>query len=403
MVPPQLGAEPCVLPRLQHPELTLELAVAREPLRRERPAVDRRGHRAAGLGLVRAVGEAALQRQRLDVLERLPHPLAGLPELELAQAGRVEDEPAAREQVELAARRRVPAAAVPARLAGLERGLAEQRVHDRRLADAGRAEQACRPAVREVRADVVEPAALRHRDRVDGDAERDRLDLGDRSLDVVAEVGLRQQDHRLGAALPGGREVALEAARVEVVRERGRQEGDVDVGGEHLLLGAVPGGLARDRAAACQHGVDDGASALLGRVVGDPVADGGQVGAGLARVEPEPAGGLGPALVVVRGEEDVGAAVLGRDAPGLEARVFQVVELVPAAGIPAEPCEAGVCQGGQAISSDSVGAGGCPPGPEQIASARARSPGRGGAELDLRIGSLHRLVTSRSCVAVRPH
>ena len=63
-------------------------------------------------------------------------------------------------------------------------------------------------------------------------------------LVVGAEVGLRQHDHGLGAALPGHRHVALQAAEVEVLVQRHDQEDGVDVGGEHLLLRGVQRDLA---------------------------------------------------------------------------------------------------------------------------------------------------------------
>ena len=63
------------------------------------------------------------------------------------------------------------------------------------------------------------------------------------------------------AALPRHGEVALEAARVEVVVEPRDDEGGVDVGGDDLLDGLVAGGLAREDALARQHGVDRGAVA----------------------------------------------------------------------------------------------------------------------------------------------
>ena len=44
------------------------------------------------------------------------------------------------------------------------------------------------------------------------------------------------------AARPGDRQVALEAAQVEVAVEPGDEERDVDVGGDDLLVGEVAGG-----------------------------------------------------------------------------------------------------------------------------------------------------------------
>ena len=126
----------------------------------------------------------------------------GLPELQLAHPRRVEHEPALGQRHELAVRRRVPAAAVLADVLRREQLLADERVDERRLADARRAEQRCRPSRRHVRAHRLDAVAVRRAHRVHGDAERDRLDLAATRLDVVAEVGLRQEHDRLRAALP---------------------------------------------------------------------------------------------------------------------------------------------------------------------------------------------------------
>ena len=104
----------------------------------------------------------------------------------------------------------------------------------------------------------VEPrAGLRRHGERRARAERDRLDLVEVRRDVVDEVGLRQQDDRLRAALPRHREVALEPAHVEVERQRLDEERDVDVRGEHLLARRVPHLLARDRRAALEHRLDE--------------------------------------------------------------------------------------------------------------------------------------------------
>ena len=87
----------------------------------------------ARLGLVRAVEEAALRRELLDVRERRFEPLVRDPELELAHPGRVDDEASSREKHELAVRGRVAAAAVGSKLSRLEQLLAGEAVHERRL------------------------------------------------------------------------------------------------------------------------------------------------------------------------------------------------------------------------------------------------------------------------------
>ena len=64
-----------------------------------------------------AVGEAAVRRQLCDVLERRLESVVGEPEVHLAHAGVVDEEPTTGEEDELPPRRRVPAGAVGADVA----------------------------------------------------------------------------------------------------------------------------------------------------------------------------------------------------------------------------------------------------------------------------------------------
>ena len=108
----RLRLEALVEPPLEVGELALQLRVALPASEVELAGRERRPNRAARLGAVRAVVEAAAEHELLDVGERLAEALRRIPELELPQAGRVDDEPAARQQDELPVRRRVPALAV---------------------------------------------------------------------------------------------------------------------------------------------------------------------------------------------------------------------------------------------------------------------------------------------------
>src|SRR5204863_8889793 len=133
-----LPSQQDVAARLERLELALQLQVALTALARERPVFERRTDRAARLRTVRAGGEAAPPRDLLDVSERVLE--VGVPELQPADLRRVEDDSAAGEQDQLAVRCRVPAAVVV--LAHLARGkhlLADEHVHERRLADTRRA------------------------------------------------------------------------------------------------------------------------------------------------------------------------------------------------------------------------------------------------------------------------
>src|SRR5207302_2304459 len=91
---------------------TLELAVPRVAVGVETPGLERLADRASRLGIVRAVGEAAGARQRLDIREHRREAGVRVPELELAHSGRVDDDPAAVDQHELAVGGRMTPAAI---------------------------------------------------------------------------------------------------------------------------------------------------------------------------------------------------------------------------------------------------------------------------------------------------
>src|SRR5262245_60846205 len=114
----RLRAQARVPLQVKRPELPLELEIAVEALRGERPVRDRRSDRTAGPVGRGAVGELAAGGELGGVWEsRVEHGF-GCPERELAHPRCVEEESAARQRLELAVRRRVPAAAVLARLCG---------------------------------------------------------------------------------------------------------------------------------------------------------------------------------------------------------------------------------------------------------------------------------------------
>ena len=174
---------------------------------------------------------------------------------------------------------------------------------------------------------------------MDGHADRDRLDLPQRRLDVVAEVGLRQDDDGRRAALPAERQVALEPAQVQVAVEPRRQEDDVDVRRHDLLdgLAVIGRGHARELRSPRQDCLDERPLAALR--IGDrhPVSDRGQVGAlddGVAK----PARQLGGPLAVGR-VEDVRVPMLDGDARGLEAVGGVRGKLVFDGWCPAESCK----------------------------------------------------------------
>ena len=187
-------------------------------------------------------------------------------------------------------------------------------VHERRLPSSGRAEEDERLRRAEQRAHVLDPLARDVAHRVDGNTDGDALCLGELSW-VVAQVELREHDHRIRAAVPRRREVALEATRVEVLVEPGDEDDGVDVRDEDVLLGLQPRRLARDLRPAREERLDR--EAVAGRVADDdPVADRGHpapelvVAQAAARLR-EPVAELGADVVA--------AAMLGDDASGHEA------------------------------------------------------------------------------------
>ncbi len=153
----------------------------------------------------------------------------------------------------------------------------------------------------------VQPLAGHCGYHVNRHADRDSLDLGLAHSGVGAEVGLGQHHDGGGAAVPGGGEIALDAARIEVRIERCHQEGDVGIGRDDLRGMAAAHGLAQEGAAAREHIMDGGAGFRGANRGRHPVA-GHRIGAGF-RCMGEAARKLGGRLAR-RGGEHVQAALL---------------------------------------------------------------------------------------------
>src|SRR5262249_19707214 len=111
-----LGSRARVEAALEPAKLALKLAPAVETLPRERSAPTRLADCAAGLALVRAIAEATGRGQRGHVLEGLVEPLGDVPELQLAQARRIEHQPAIGERQQLSVARGVATPSVAADL-----------------------------------------------------------------------------------------------------------------------------------------------------------------------------------------------------------------------------------------------------------------------------------------------
>ncbi len=221
-------------------KFALELAIASPALGRKSSVVESGPHGAVRFALVPAVRESALSRERGDVLERLLEAVVRDPEVKLPHARVVHDETSARKDDELSARRRVLARPVCSDIARSQPLLSGERVDERRLSDTRGAEKSGGDPGAQVRANVVEPEPGADRDRVDGSSESS--DAFGHSVCVGHEVGLRQKQDRLRAALPDKGEIALEDALVDI-GERGDDEDDVDVRGHDLFARDVRPGI----------------------------------------------------------------------------------------------------------------------------------------------------------------
>ena len=306
-------------------------------------------HRAPRLAVVSAVPEPAPRGQRPDVVERVVERVRILPQLQLAHARRVDEQAPVGQENQLALRRRVPAAAVAApHLRGPLSFVAQQVVDDGRLADAGRADEGAGPSRREMLPQGLDPAGAQGLDDVQGGLGGQGRGGGAAVVAVGAEVGLVEHEHRRGAAVPNGHEIALDAPEVEVAVEAAHQEHGVDVGGDELPAGRLAGRLAREAVAPGQHRLDGRAVAVRAGANGDPVAD-DRTGVGSGGPVAHPARDLGHHLAVggaelikgVVGDGDAGrpqAAVCARLESGLEPVVppqgleRQHIDAFPAAG-----------------------------------------------------------------------
>src|SRR5215217_5394154 len=128
---PAVGAGAFVAPSVQCAQLAPQLRVTRHALVRQATVRDGGDDGAAGLTRVPAVTEAALGRERRDVLERALDGYVVRPELHLAEARRVDEQSAAGEQDELALGRGVPSAVVSAERSRREVPASEQPVRER--------------------------------------------------------------------------------------------------------------------------------------------------------------------------------------------------------------------------------------------------------------------------------
>jgi hypothetical protein len=210
--------------------------------------------------------------------------------LQFAHPRGVDQQAALRQHDQFAVGRGVAAPAVL--LPDFERALslfAEQRVDQRALADARRAEERDRAASREIRVQRVEARAGARTDGVNRDASGNGGHLVEDDVEVVAHVGLVEHHHGQRPALTRRHDVALDPSQAVVAVEPRHQEHGVEVGGDHLFLGHVASRLPRELAAPGEDRVDRGAVAGGAALERNPVADGRVLTTG-RRAVPQPAG-----------------------------------------------------------------------------------------------------------------
>ncbi len=255
-------------PSPQPRHLALESLIAVPARSVERAVREGRVDRASRLRAMCAVVEPTSLRQLGDVGERAVE--IAFPKLQLAETRRVDQERAVPQRMELAVARRVPAPTVVSKVPDRHQLAPGERVHERRLADARRADQDDRASLAQVPVECLEPFARDVAHRVHRDADRDRLRL-EHHRGVVVHVELRQHDDGVSAAVPGSCEITLQPAHVEVAVEPRDDEHRVDVRDEHVLVRLEPGSLPRHLRPPREHGLDRVALASVDD--DDPVAD----------------------------------------------------------------------------------------------------------------------------------
>src|SRR5436305_1137903 len=194
-------------------------------------------HRAAWLTLVGAIGEPARESELLDIAEDATEAFVCIPERDRTKSRRIEQHASVGKHEELPRRRRVPSALVArAHLSHVLHFFADEAIHARRLAGAGRADQGDRLTFARVFAERTETFAGRGARDDDVDVRRDVSDSlpGECGRRGRHEIGFVEDDDGLGSALVDQHELSLEPAQVRARRQRLHHERGVDVGGDDL-------------------------------------------------------------------------------------------------------------------------------------------------------------------------
>jgi hypothetical protein len=134
---------------------------------------------------------------------------------------------------------------------------AEQAVDQRGFSHARHAEQRDRACRLQVRGQGGLGCIRKSADRHHVDVRQALPECRRFSLGIIAQVGLVEDDHRRGSRIPHHREVSFEAARVQILRERGHEEDDVHVGRDDLFVNGPPRSCSRNRASPFEADVND--------------------------------------------------------------------------------------------------------------------------------------------------
>lgn len=269
----------------------------------------------AGVG---AGAQVTADSQFGDFGKSLGQSAIGDPQVEFAEAGGVDDQSAAGEEDEFAPGGGVTSFAVlfPDFEGGLD-GLAVQAVDQTGFADPGRADEGAGATVGQATTQFAEAASGAGADGEEGGVGTGHLTgFGEGGVEVGAEIGFIEHDHRAGATFQGHDEEAFEAPRSDGEVEAMDDEGDIDIGGEDLGGGFATGDFAGERGASGEDLLDDGTAIAGFLAEGDPIADLGEGMAGVGFLE-ETTGDAGDAFAVA-GDHGVTLAVLHGHAAGLK-------------------------------------------------------------------------------------
>ncbi len=266
------------LPFAQLSDFIVEAQVAIEAFGIERSFRHGLADGAAFVVLMLAVLVAAVQGDLIDVGKTFAQRVFIGPHLDLAHAGVIDDESALGQWHEFAGGGGVAAFAGDfVDFIGPLPFLAVELIDQSGLAHAAGADDAHGGAAFQVTEQNFEPGIVQRAGDVDGGIRAERVqDL--RSFLILRfriKVGLIEQNHRLGPGALDEREVALHAARIEVltrIRDHGH---DVDVRADDLFLRALAGHFARKARLTWQARADHMLLVFPAELHRDPVAYGG--------------------------------------------------------------------------------------------------------------------------------